>query len=125
MLFNRNQQNVCVAVPTIAPGDDVYYVTFIITNTYGQDINLRTSLPSPFESITIIHGQTVRLTVKVPTQEDVTFEAFVRRTGERITVNDRVIYSMTPRDGLTDATVLRIPESPGIWRGHFKNVSMF
>jgi len=118
-LHNNKFFNFCLfLVPTPAPDDPTYYVTFIITNTYGQDIDLRTSLPSPFNTITIINGQTVRLAVKVPTQQDVRFEAIVRETGERITINDRKIYFMTPRDDSTEATVLQIPESPGICEKH-------
>ena len=56
----------------------------------------------------------MRLTVKVGTQRDVKFEAFVKGTGERITVNDRDTYFMSPTEERGEATVLQIPESPGI-----------
>ena len=91
----------------------MFYVTFIITNTYGKDVNLRSSLASPFDDITIVNGQTVRLTIKVPTQQDVTFEAFVKESGERISVNGKDAYSITPRENSKKATVLRIPEFSG------------
>ena len=102
-------------VPTPAPEAPVYYVTFIITNTYGKDIDLRTSMRSPFDVITVLNGKTVRMPIKVPTQEDVIFQAFVRETGEKITINGQDIFPVTPRDSGDEATILRVPELIGLF----------
>ena len=77
-------------------------------------MNLRTSLPSPYDKITIINDQTVRMSIKVPTQKYATFEAFVKETGERILVNGKDMYSITSRENSKKATVLRIPEFSGM-----------
>lgn len=53
------------------------------------------------------------MTVEVPSQQDATFEAFVKETGERISVNGKDMYSITPRENSKKATVLRIPEFSG------------
>ena len=97
----------------------MYYVTFLITNTYGKDIHLRTSFPPPFDKIAIIHGQTVRLTVKVLSQEDVTFEAFVAKTGEKITINGQFVFSITPQESRDVVTVLRVPEFLGMFPEYY------
>ncbi|CAB4011013.1 Glyco X precursor, partial [Paramuricea clavata] len=97
-------------IPTPAPGEPVYYVTFIITNTYGKDVYLRTSLPSPYNTIIIINGKTVRMSIKVLTQQDVTFEAFVRETEENITINGQDMFTITPRDSPGEPIVLNLPE---------------
>jgi hypothetical protein len=88
----------------------VYYVTFIITNTYGEDVYLITSLPSPFNRLVILNGKTVRMPIEVPSQQDVTFEAFVRDTGEKITINDEEIIRVTPSANPDEVNVLRLPE---------------
>jgi hypothetical protein len=114
----RNNFLICslsFPVPTPAPGEPVYYVTFIITNTYGKDVYLRTSLPSPYNTIIIINGKTVRMSIKVLTQEDITFEAFVRETGEKITINGQDVFTITPRDSAGESTVLRLPELIGMF----------
>ncbi len=91
----------------------MYYVTFIISNTYGKDVDLRTRLPVPFNKITIINGQTVRLSIKVSTRKDVGFQAFVSETGETITLNGEDVFPITPRESADEVTVLRLPEIIG------------
>jgi hypothetical protein len=103
------------SVPTPAPEEPVYYVTFIITNTYGKDVYLRTSLPSPFNKFMIINGNTVRMPIKVPTQQVVTFEAFVRGTEESITINNKGVFPIIPRDNPDEVTVLKLPELIGMF----------
>ena len=102
-------------VPTPAPEDPVFYVTFIITNTYGKDINLKTSMLSPFNMITVINGKTVRMSIEVTAPQDVTFEAFVRETGEKITLNGQDEFPITPRDNKDEATILRVPDLIGLF----------
>ena len=70
---------------------------------------------SPFDVITVLNGKTVRMPIKVPTQEDVIFQAFVRETGEKITINGQDIFPITPRDSGDEATILRVPELIGLF----------
>lgn len=102
-------------VPTPAPGDPVYYVTFIITNTYGKDVSLKTSVLSPFNMITVLNGKTVRMSIEVTTPQDVTFEAFVRETEEKITLNGQDEFPITPRDSKDEVTILRVPDLIGLF----------
>ncbi|XP_028402030.1 uncharacterized protein LOC114524971 [Dendronephthya gigantea] len=97
-------------IPTVAPGETVYYVTFIITNTYGRHFDLRTSLPSPYNRIRIIKDQTVRMAIRVPTREDVTFEAALE-AGEQISVNGKDVFLVTPRENPKKVTVLTVPDA--------------
>ena len=71
-------------------------------------------MTSPFDVIIVLNDKTVRMPIKVPTQEDVIFEAFVRETGEKITINDQDIFPITPRDSGDEATILRVPELIGL-----------
>ena len=51
--------------------------------------------------------------IKVPSQEDVTFEAFVRGSGERITINNEELIRITPSANPDQVNVLRLPELIG------------
>ena len=54
------------------------------------------------------------MSIKVLTEQDVTFEAFVRETGEKITINDQDMFTITPRDSPGEPTVLSLPELIGM-----------
>ena len=111
--INENHNFLFVSVPTVAPGDTVFYVTFIITNTYGEDFNLKTSLPSPYDEIKIIKDQTVRMRIEVPTRQDVSFEAALE-TGEKISINGKDMFLITPRENPKKVTVLTVPDAAGV-----------
>ena len=54
--------------------------------------------------------------IKVPTQQVVTFEAFVRGTEESITINNKGVFPITPRDNPDEVvTVLKLPELIGMF----------
>jgi hypothetical protein len=55
------------------------------------------------------------MSIKVLTQQDVTFEAFVRETVEKITINDQDMFTITPRDSPGEPTVLSLPELIGMY----------
>ena len=88
----------------------MYYVTFIITNTYGQDVDLTTGLSSPFGKFTVLTGKTVHMSIKLPSQQAATFEAFVKETGEKIKVNGQDAVPIIARDNPDEVNELRLPE---------------
>ena len=100
-----------LSVPTLPP--NVYYVAFIITNTYGEDIVLKTTLYSPYSKIILIDGQTIRLTIPVGTNDIVQFEAEERDSGTTIKINDQDIYPIEPQEILEDFTLLTVPDKIG------------
>ena len=104
--------------PTFAPGTKVYFVSFIISNTYGYNINLKTNLRNPFNDLVIINGQTVSLEVKVSNEEPIMFEAFVQEIGETIKINGVIKYNLRPKENSGNFTVLTLEENPGIWTCH-------
>jgi FMN-dependent NADH-azoreductase len=56
------------------------------------------------------------MSIKVLTQEDVTFETFVRETGKKITINGQDVFTITTRGNAGEPTVLRISELIGMFR---------
>ena len=60
-----------------------------------------------------MNGKTVRMSIKVATEQDASFEAFVKGTEERIPINGENIYPVKPQDNADEATLLVIPESVG------------
>lgn len=87
---------------------------FIITNTYGKDIILTTNLYNPFDKIGVLNGQTVLLTIRVATKNDVTIGAVERGTDKLVQINGRDVFLMTPEEQPGRATVLSVPDSAGI-----------
>ena len=88
----------------------MYYIMFIITNTYGQDIILRTTLYSPFDNIIVLKDQTVRLDIPVSSMNNVDIRAVERGTGKEVKINDRVVFVMVPQDKDGKPIVLNVPE---------------
>lgn len=93
----------------------MFYVTFIITNTYGKDVDLTTGLSSPFDKFTILNGKTVRMSIELPTQQVAAFEAFVRKTGEKIKINDLDVVRIQARDNRDEVNELQLPEVVGMY----------
>ena len=83
---------------------------FIITNTYGQDIILRTTLYRPFDNIIVLKDQTVRLDIPVSSMNDVDIRALERGTGKEVKINDQVVFVMAPQDKDGKPIVLNVPE---------------
>ena len=100
-------------VPTFP--DMVYYIMFIITNTYGQDIILRTTLYSPYDNIGVLKDQTVRFTIPVSSMDDVDIRGVERGTGKEVNINGQVVYVMAPQpneDG--KPIILSVPDYIGM-----------
>ena len=93
----------------------MFYVTFIITNTYGKDVDLTTGLSSPFDKFTILNGKTVRMSIELPTQQVAAFEAFVRKTGEKIKINDLDVVRIQARNNRDEVNELQLPEVVGMY----------
>ena len=83
---------------------------FIITNTYGQDIILRTTLYSPFDNIIVLKDQTVRLDIPVSSMNNVDIRALERGTGKEVKINEQVVFVMAPQDKDGKPIVLNVPE---------------
>ena len=83
---------------------------FIITNTYGQDIILRTTLYRPFDNIIVLKDQTVRLDIPVSSMNNVDIRALERGTGKEVKINDQVVFVMAPQDKDGKPIVLNVPE---------------
>lgn len=88
----------------------MYYIMFIITNTYGQDIILRTTLYSPFDNIIVLKDQTVRLDIPVSSMNNVDIRAVERGTGKEVKINDQVVFVMAPQEKDGILFVLKVPE---------------
>ena len=83
---------------------------FIITNTYGQDIILRTTLYRPFDNIIVLKDQTVRLDIPVSSMNNVDIRALERGTGIEVKINDQVVFVMAPQYKDGKPIVLNVPE---------------
>ncbi|XP_046853752.1 uncharacterized protein LOC124446913 [Xenia sp. Carnegie-2017] len=105
-----------IPAPTFAPGTKVYFVSFIISNTYGYNINLKSNLRNPFNDLVIINGQTVSLEVKVSNAEPIMFEAFVPEIGETIKINGVIKYNLPPKENSGNFTILNLEENPALFK---------
>ena len=54
------------------------------------------------------------MSIKVPSQKGVRFEAFLRGTEENIEINDKDMISITPSASPNDVNVLRLPDLIGM-----------
>lgn len=99
--------NIINAFCCLAPTE--FYIRFSISNTYGKDIDLKTSLEGGLSSVLVPAGQSLNLNVTVGSRDRVKFEAFERDSGNRVRINDEDVYWITPRPNKDKLFILDLP----------------
>lgn len=87
----------------------MFYVKFSVYNTYGKDIDLKTTLKGQFASMHLPAGQSISSTVHVKSRDRVKFEAFERDSGDRIPINEEDVYWVTPQPNKDKLFILDLP----------------
>lgn len=75
----------------------VYYIPIRFVNTLKSKVSIRTSLPVPYEAISLGPNQVLEHTMRSTTSSAVTIYAEERVSGKRILVGGKLVLNIMPQ----------------------------